>query len=179
MLRRLTTMLTLVTVLVALPPATSMAQIIPNPIGTPSTGAPSEAPVRVPFPPAASPEYGIGAYLMGYPETTARDVALIKGAKFQWIKLTVPWRSVEPSCKGCIDWDDLDRVVLAASQAGLKILARVDHPPGLGPRRPGRERPARRSCSTTPTSWPRWPGGTPTAPPRAPSTRSRSGTSPT
>jgi hypothetical protein len=41
----------------------------------------------------------------------------------------VPWRSIEPSCKNCIDWDDLDRVVLAASQAGLKILARVDHQP--------------------------------------------------
>jgi hypothetical protein len=41
----------------------------------------------------------------------------------------VPWRSVEASCKGCIDWDELDRVVLATSQAGVKILARVDHSP--------------------------------------------------
>jgi hypothetical protein len=76
-----------------------------------------------------SPEYGVVPHLMGYPETTPRDVGLIKDAQFQWIKLTVPWRSVEASCKGCIDWDDLDRVVGAASAAGLKILARVDHPP--------------------------------------------------
>src|SRR4051812_5973660 len=123
MLRRLTAMLMLATVLGALLPSVGMAQT------TPSTGSPAEAPVRVPVPAAASPEYGIGAYLMGYPESTARDVGLITGAKFQWVKLTVPWRSVEASCKGCIDWDDLDRVVLALSQAGVKILARVDHTP--------------------------------------------------
>jgi len=77
----------------------------------------------------ASPEYGVVPHLMGYPESTPGDVALITGAGFQWVKLTVPWRSVEASCKGCIDWDDLDRAVLAASSAGLKIVARVDHTP--------------------------------------------------
>jgi len=116
-------MLTLATVLATLLPTTSMAQT------TPSTGSPAEAPVRVPVPAAASPEYGVGAYLMGYPESTARDISLITDAKFQWVKLTVPWRSVEPSCKGCIDWDDLDRVVSALSATGVKILARVDHSP--------------------------------------------------
>src|SRR5215207_9746573 len=101
MLRRLAAILSLATaVIVALPPAPSMAQI---PVGTPSTGAPAEAPVRVPVPAAASPEYGVGAYLMSYPESTARDIGLITGANFQWVKLTVPWRSVEASCKGCID----------------------------------------------------------------------------
>ena len=53
----------------------------------------------------------------------------MKKANLNWIKMAVPWRSIEPSCKNCIDWDDLDRVVLAASQAGLKILACVDHQP--------------------------------------------------
>jgi hypothetical protein len=77
----------------------------------------------------ASPEYGVVPHLMGYPETTDRDIGLITGAGFQWVKLTVPWRSVEASCKGCIDWDDLDRAVLALNQAGLKIVARVDHSP--------------------------------------------------
>src|SRR3954462_15944180 len=76
-----------------------------------------------------SPAYGVVPHLMGYPETTPRDIDLITGAQFHWIKLTVPWRSVEASCKGCIDWEDLDRVEGSASAAGLKILARVDHPP--------------------------------------------------
>jgi hypothetical protein len=66
---------------------------------------------------------------MGYPETTQRDVDLVKGASFQWVKLTVPWRSIEASCKGCIDWDELDRVMAILSAAGVKVLARVDHPP--------------------------------------------------
>jgi hypothetical protein len=78
---------------------------------------------------ASSPDYGASVFLLGNPATTARDVALAKKAGLNWIKMAVPWRSIEPSCKNCIDWDDLDRVVLAASQAGLKILARVDHQP--------------------------------------------------
>ena len=131
MLRRLISMLALAAILLTLLPATSMAQV-PTPVSPPpgpTTGSPAEAPVRVPVPASASPEYGVGAYLMGYPESTARDIGLITDAKFQWVKLTVPWRSVEPSCKGCIDWDDLDRVVGALSPAGVKILARVDHTP--------------------------------------------------
>lgn len=46
-----------------------------------------------------------------------------------WAKLTVPWRSIEASCKNCIDWTDLDRVVAAASAAGVKLMVRVDHRP--------------------------------------------------
>ena len=78
---------------------------------------------------SGSPDYGASVFLLGNPATTARDIALVKKANLNWIKIAVPWRSIEPSCKNCIDWDDLDRVVLAASQAGLKILARVDHQP--------------------------------------------------
>jgi polysaccharide biosynthesis protein PslG len=87
---------------------------------------PSSSPVQAQ---ASSPDYGASVFLLGNPETTARDIALVKKANLNWIKMAVPWRSIEPSCKNCIDWDDLDRVVLAASQAGLKILARVDHQP--------------------------------------------------
>ena len=78
---------------------------------------------------AGSPDYGASVFLLGNPDTTERDIALVKQANLNWIKLAVPWRSIEPSCKNCIDWEDLDRVVLAASTAGLKILARVDHQP--------------------------------------------------
>jgi len=77
----------------------------------------------------SSPDYGASVFLMGHPGTTDRDIALVKKAGLNWIKMAVPWRSIEPSCKNCIDWDDLDRVVSAASAAGLKILARVDHQP--------------------------------------------------
>jgi len=128
MLRRLSAILVLTTLIVTLLPASSsMAQIIPNPVAPPAPGTDPGAPASVP--PAGSPEYGVVSNLLGYPETTQQDVDMIKAAGLQWIKLTVPWRSVEASCKGCIDWDELDRVMLIASQAGLKVLARVDHPP--------------------------------------------------
>jgi len=128
MLRRLSAILVLTTLIVTLLPASSsMAQIIPNPVAPPAPGTDPGAPASVP--PAGSPEYGVVSNLLGYPETTQQDVDMIKAAGLQWIKLTVPWRSIEASCKGCIDWDELDRVMLIASQAGLKVLARVDHPP--------------------------------------------------
>src|SRR3954470_16823809 len=87
---------------------------------------PSSSPVQAQ---ASSPDYGASVFLLGNPTTTARDIALVKSVNLNGVKMPVPWRSIEPSCKNCIDWDDLDRVVLAASQAGLKILARVDHQP--------------------------------------------------
>jgi hypothetical protein len=77
----------------------------------------------------SSPDYGASVFLLGHAETTARDIALARQAGLHWIKMAVPWRSIEPSCKNCIDWDDLDRVVGAASAAGLNILVRVDHQP--------------------------------------------------
>src|SRR5678815_1850614 len=66
MLRRLSAILLLTTVIVTLLPASSsMAQIIPNPIATPKPGgAPAAAPGVDPgapssVPPAGSPEYGV------------------------------------------------------------------------------------------------------------------------
>lgn len=78
---------------------------------------------------AASPEYGVSAFLLGHPDSTGRDIGIVSGAGFGWIKVTVPWRSIESECKGCYHWEDLDRVVGAASGAGLKIMARIDHAP--------------------------------------------------
>jgi hypothetical protein len=125
--KRLGAIVALTVLFVMLLPSSGAAEIVPNPFPGPRQ-APEPTP-RPAVPAAASPEYGVVPHLLGYPETTASDVQLIKDAGFQWVKLTVPWRSVEPSCKGCIDWDDLDRVMLALSGAGLKVLARVDHTP--------------------------------------------------
>jgi hypothetical protein len=116
-MRKLSAIFALAILVATLSPSSGAAQVV-------DPGAPATPPVTT-----ASPEYGLAPHLMGYPETTARDVQLITGAGFQWVKLTVPWRSVEASCKGCIDWTDLDRVMLALSGANLKVLARVDHPP--------------------------------------------------
>jgi hypothetical protein len=85
---------------------------------------------------AASPEYGLSAFLFGYPETTGRDLSRVQGAGFGWVKLVFKWIDLEPGYKGDFRWSEADRVVQAANAAGLKIVARLDFQPGwtrLGP----------------------------------------------
>jgi len=77
----------------------------------------------------SSPDYGVSSFLLGHPETTPRDLQLMTAAGIHWTKLTLPWRSVEASCKNCIDWEDLDRAVAASTAAGVHIMVRIDHQP--------------------------------------------------
>ena len=105
-MRRLLPILALAVLVGGLPPASSSAQqLVP------------------------SPSYGAAAFILGNPESTPGQVALMQGAGLNWLRLDIPWRSVEPSCKNCIDWSDLDRAVQAANAAGINVMARVDHPP--------------------------------------------------
>ena len=78
---------------------------------------------------AASPEYGAAAFILGNPRSAPRDLALMQAAGLNWLRLDVPWRSIEPSCKNCIDWSSLDQAVQAANAAGIRVMARVDHQP--------------------------------------------------
>ena len=73
--------------------------------------------------------YGAAAFILGSPETTARDITLMQQAGLNWLRLDVPWRSIEFSCKGCLDWTDLDRSVSAATAAGINVMIRVDRSP--------------------------------------------------
>lgn len=98
--------LALVALLVGLPPAQAGAQAV-----------------------ASSPDYGVSSFLLGHPESTPRDLQLMSAAGFRWTKLTLPWRSVEASCKNCIDWEQLDQAVAASTAAGVKIMVRIDHQP--------------------------------------------------
>jgi hypothetical protein len=118
---RALTVFALSVLLVGLPPAGASAQIAPE---VPTPGPPPPMQVVT-----ASPDYGASVFLLGNPETTDRDLQLMKAAGLNWAKLTVPWRSIEASCKNCIDWEDLDRVVAASTAAGVKLLVRVDHQP--------------------------------------------------
>jgi polysaccharide biosynthesis protein PslG len=77
----------------------------------------------------SSPDYGASVFAFGNPGTSGRDLGLAAGAGLGWVRLDIPWRSVEASCKNCYDWRDLDRTVLEASTLGLKIMARLDRPP--------------------------------------------------
>lgn len=108
-------------------PIAASAQVIPGPpVEEPEPTPAAPPPMQVITP---NPDYGASVFLLGNPETTDRDLQLMKAAGMNWAKLTVPWRSIENSCKNCIDWADLDRVVAAASAAGVKLMVRVDHQP--------------------------------------------------
>jgi polysaccharide biosynthesis protein PslG len=137
-LRKFLSVFALAILVGALIPSIGTAQVpppaTPDPLSPPSTPGPTETPgptLPIPssFVPTGSPEYGAAAFVLGYPESTQRDLDLMKAAGLTWLRLDVPWRSIEPDLKHNIDWDDLDRVVTAANAAGIKIMVRVDHPP--------------------------------------------------
>lgn len=102
---------------------------------TPSTPAPTQlpaAPSPTPQPrgPAImrSPDYGVQVFLWGSPHLE-RDLRLAKEAGFTWIKQMFQWNYMEGQGKGKLEWNEPDRIVKAATQAGLKVLARVDIAP--------------------------------------------------
>ena len=117
------TIFALVAVTIGSLPVDASAQVTPTDPAAPPAPPP---PMQVVTP---SPDYGASVFLLGNPETTDRDLQLLKAAGLNWAKLTVPWRSIEASCKNCIDWTDLDRVVAASTAAGVKLMVRVDHQP--------------------------------------------------
>src|SRR5215217_4888899 len=78
---------------------------------------------------AESPEYGMNVFLWGHESTTDRDLSNIKRANFGWQKTLFQWRLIEPDTKGTYDWSESDRIVSAATTAGIKTIARVDFQP--------------------------------------------------
>jgi hypothetical protein len=68
-------------------------------------------------------------FLWGNPATTARDLQLAKDAGFHWVKQRFEWRNIEGKNKGNFEWNEPDRIVDAISQAGVRIVARVDNQP--------------------------------------------------
>jgi hypothetical protein len=54
---------------------------------------------------------------------------LATDAGFGWQKTLFQWREIEKDCKGCFNWAESDRVVKASTQAGVKVIARLDFQP--------------------------------------------------
>jgi polysaccharide biosynthesis protein PslG len=71
----------------------------------------------------------IHVFLWGNAPTTARDLQLAKDGGFHWVKQRFEWRNIEGRGKGSFEWDEPDRIVDAISQAGLKVVARLDNQP--------------------------------------------------
>jgi len=92
--------------------------------------APAPAPALVAGPvPVSSPDFGMSVFLWGHSNTTGRDLKLVTDVGFHWQKTLFQWRQIEGACKGCFDWTEADRVVKASTQAGVKIIARLDFQP--------------------------------------------------
>jgi polysaccharide biosynthesis protein PslG len=79
---------------------------------------------------AASPEYGVSAFLYDQPATTQRDLGKVQALGFGWVKSVFRWIDIEPGYKGDYHWGEADRVVQTANAAGLRIIARLDFQPG-------------------------------------------------
>ena len=65
----------------------------------------------------------------GNASTTARDIQLARDGGFHWVKQRFEWRNIEGKAKGEFEWNEPDRILDAISQAGLKVVARVDNQP--------------------------------------------------
>jgi hypothetical protein len=76
-----------------------------------------------------SPAYGMQIFPWWRSEVADRDMGLVKGAGFGWIKVNFGWRDIEGAGKGHLDWTVPDRVVEQVEQYGLKMVVRVDHQP--------------------------------------------------
>jgi polysaccharide biosynthesis protein PslG len=71
----------------------------------------------------------VHVFLWGNAATTARDLQLARDGGFHWVKQRFEWRNIEGKAKGEFEWNEPDRIVDAISQAGLRIIARVDNQP--------------------------------------------------
>ena len=85
-----------------------------------------DEPVVMSFP---SPDYGVHAFLWWKPDTALRDLDLIKGMGFNWVKQKFPWRDIEGIEKGQFDWYRTDYIVDEVEKAGLKLVVRLDRQP--------------------------------------------------
>jgi hypothetical protein len=111
------------------PPATSFGEAF-SPLAPVAIAAPAPAPAPAGAPVAvSSPDFGMNVFLWGHSDTTGRDLKLVTDIGFHWQKTLFQWRQIEGACKGCFDWSEADRVVKASSQAGVKIIARLDFQP--------------------------------------------------
>ena len=112
------------------PSATRSATSQPKPAGTTSPAKPTEVSVPPPGNVAKmdSPEAGVQVFLWGSPNV-GRDLKLAKDAGFTWVKQMFQWDYIERDAKGDFLWGEPDRLVRAANQSGLKIVARIDFTP--------------------------------------------------
>ncbi len=95
--------------------------------------------------------FGVNTFLEQEVEESKirKSLAMARDVGFHWIRQEFPWEDIEIHAKGDFQdrrnpqvvsaWDKYDRIVNLASEYGLEIVARLDHPPAWS-RHDGRSR---------------------------------------
>jgi polysaccharide biosynthesis protein PslG len=104
------------------PPPT--ATPIPLPALPPGAGQPSSADPHI-----DSPEYGLQIFSWWNFENGLRDLDVINGMGFGWVKQIFAWRDIEQIEKGHYDWFRPDLIVGMIEEKNLNLLVRIDHQP--------------------------------------------------
>jgi hypothetical protein len=80
-------------------------------------------------PPFVSLTYGIHAFMWWNPVTRALDLEHIRLMDFSHVKQIFAWDTIQPLDRGSFDWSRADELLKETEHRGIKVIARVDHPP--------------------------------------------------
>ncbi len=108
-----------------------------------ATATPPPTPTPIPLPPLPdgikppsldqpyfqTPEYGIQIFAFWNFQNGLRDLDIIKGMGFTWVKQIFAWRDIEQIEKGHYDWFRPDLVIGMVQEHHLKLLARLAYQP--------------------------------------------------
>jgi hypothetical protein len=67
---------------------------------------------------------------LGVNEQPPEDAALIRRANLGWVRITIPWRDINPG-PGVYVWGGMDELIEAHYERGTKILAVLSTAPGI------------------------------------------------
>jgi O-antigen ligase len=88
-----------------------------------SYGTPPDIPQAAVYP------LGVNASLERYDgEDLDRALTMIQGGGFRWVRQRFPWAEIEPA-RGAYDWETWDRIVAAAGEHELEIIAVLETSP--------------------------------------------------
>jgi hypothetical protein len=129
-------------ILVIALPALAACAALSRPAATPApTPEPTATPLPLPPLPAGlkpaslaqpyfqTPEYGLQIFSWWDFQNGLRDLDVIKGMGFTWVKQIFAWRDIEQIEKGHYDWFRPDLIVGMIQEHHLKLIARLDRQP--------------------------------------------------
>ncbi|MHB1357019.1 MAG: LysM peptidoglycan-binding domain-containing protein [Anaerolineae bacterium] len=94
--------------------------------GSSPTATPIPTTTRAPAPSPGLYGFGYGFQIDPYvADRLLPAVAALQSVGFGWVKIQVPWFSIEPNRKGEYAWSELDGIMNQFNAAGLKVMLSV------------------------------------------------------